>query len=170
MIEKLLQLIAGGILLTFGKKLFWLFVGCIGFVLAFNYAETITGFQEPWAIILIATFAGIVGAMMAIFLQGVAIAVGGFLAGGMVVWSFLNLMGFYGNHYFWIAHIVGGIIGLIMMLFIFDWAIIILSSIIGAVVIIDTFYFSPPVRTLLFMILSMTGVAIQANIAQKTAS
>ncbi len=168
MIEKLFHLIAGIVLLTFGKRFFWLFVGCIGFVMGLNYAGAITGLAELWAIFLIAVFAGFVGVMMAIFLQGIAIGVAGFLAGGMVAWYFLNLLGFHAGDYFWIAHIAGGVIGLIMILLFFDWALIFFSSIIGAVFTVDAFAFSPPVRTLLFLVLSMVGVAFQTRTFKKT--
>lgn len=167
MIEKLVQLLAGIVLLTSGKRLFWLFIGCIGFVFGFNYASAIIGSQESWAVLGFALLAGIVGAMMAIFLQGIAIAVGGFLAGGLITLHILNILGFSSNEYFWIAQVLGGIAGLILMLLVFDWALILLSSIIGAGVIVEAFFFSPPARTLCFLVLTVAGVAFQASFFKK---
>jgi hypothetical protein len=63
-----------------GRRLFWLFVGLMGFITAYRWFESNPAAQSSGRCLL-AILAGIVGIVLAIFLQRVAIAVAGFFAG-----------------------------------------------------------------------------------------
>jgi hypothetical protein len=68
-----LQIVAGIGLLVLGRKLFWLFVSGIGFVAALALASRFLGGMPEWLQILLAVGVGLVGALVAIFLQKAAI-------------------------------------------------------------------------------------------------
>src|SRR6266542_5136965 len=72
----------GIVILLFGRKLFWLCVAAIGFAAGVELAPHLV--QDPSALLslTIALLLGIIGALLALFLQKIAIAVLGFLAGG----------------------------------------------------------------------------------------
>src|SRR6516164_4337637 len=72
------------VLLLFGRRLFWLFVGCIGFIVGFNYATQIfQGHDQPgWVPLVVAVVIGLVAAILSIFLQRLVVAIAGFFAGG----------------------------------------------------------------------------------------
>src|SRR5437879_6770759 len=72
----------GVVILFFGRKLFWLCVAAVGFAVGVEIAPHII--QEPSSILglIVALALGLLGALLALFLQKVAIAVLGFLAGG----------------------------------------------------------------------------------------
>jgi hypothetical protein len=63
----------------------------------------------------------------------------------------------------WFALIVGGIIGSILVLAVFDWALIALSSIAGAMLIVQTGFLELPVNILLFLIMVSIGIVIQTR-------
>lgn len=163
-LQSIIYLVVGIILVTSGRKLFWLFVACIGFIIGFEYGGNLTGIKDQWIILSIAFGTGILGALLAIFLQGVAVSVAGFLIGGYAAINLLELTGYLSHEYFWVSFIIGGVIGLILMLVLFDYALIFLSSIAGAFVIVHTIYLTPPAKTLVFLILAMAGAVFQAKV------
>jgi hypothetical protein len=94
-------ILVGGALLLFGRQLFWLFVGGTGF--AAGMALAADAFQGPqeWVVLTIAILAGLIGALLATFLQRVAVGADRFLAGGYVL---LNVASELGHHdWIWLA-------------------------------------------------------------------
>jgi hypothetical protein len=104
-----------------------------------------------------------VGVVVAIFVQTAAIGIAGFLVGGYVVVWLLQQFGFDLSQWGWIIFIIGGILGVILALYLFDTALIILSSLTGASLIVQVTNFSPLVTILLFIILVVIGLVIQTT-------
>ena len=77
-----LWIVVGGLLLVAGRKLFWLFVGVVGFAIAFVLATRYLRIEPEWLSFIIALAAGVAGALLAVVLKQLAIALAGFLAGG----------------------------------------------------------------------------------------
>ncbi len=67
----IVHLLLGIVLLLLGRRLFWFFVGVAGFLVGMNIAEQFV-VGPPGTNLLIAIVAGILGAVIAIFLQKVA--------------------------------------------------------------------------------------------------
>src|SRR5256712_13203956 len=72
----------GVVILLFGRKLFWLCVAAVGFAGGVEIAPHLVHEPSPLLALVIALALGLIGALLALFLQKVAIAVLGFLAGG----------------------------------------------------------------------------------------
>ena len=157
----LFNVLVGLTLLTFGRKLFWLFVGGIGFVAGFTSAHQIWGLQSELLIFGIALASGCVGALIAIFFQGLAIALAGFAAGGYISMIAMALFGFETDPAPWPAYVIGGIFGAVLLFLIFDWALIFLSSLSGASLIVQSTDFSSFAEMILFFILVIFGVVLQ---------
>ncbi len=162
--QNIVYCLVGIILLTTGRRLFWLFVACAGFVAGFEYASAVAGFQSQWVLFSIAFATGLAGALLAILIQSVAIGVAGFLLGGYSSVAFLNLLELLNPQYFWPAYIVGGVVGLLLMVGIFDYALIFLSSIAGASLIVHSISLSSPAKIIAFLVLALAGAAFQAQI------
>jgi len=128
----LLNFLIGVVLLTLGRKLFWLFVGCVGFAAGFTYVHQLWGTQSDLMILGIALGLGLIGALLAVFFQALAIALAGFVAGGYVTFSIMNLFGLEAPQLIWLFYLTGGIVGTVLLFIIFDWALIALSSLLGA--------------------------------------
>ncbi len=93
----LVNTILGGALLVAGRKLFWLFVGAAGFVTGMQLATSFTQSSEGLAII-IGLVIGFIFAVLAIFLQRIAIAIAGFLAGGYILTTLAGVLGMDAGH------------------------------------------------------------------------
>ena len=133
----LINILVGIILLTLGRKLFWLFVGFIGFAVGFDYASSVLNLQSQLLLIGLAALTGIVGAVLAVFFQKIAVGLAGFAGGGYIALNLINLMGVRLDQLIWLPYLVGGIIGMLLLFFIFDWALIIISSLTGATMIVQ---------------------------------
>ena len=155
------SLILGGALLIAGRKLFWLFVGAAGFIAGLQFATQFWRGSEILAIV-IGLVVGVVFALLAIFLQSVAIGVAGFLAGGYIFTVLATMLGIdVSGITTWIVYIIGGIIGVILVSLLFDWALITLSSLVGASLVIQSFLPQGATGGVLFFILFIAGVLIQ---------
>lgn len=164
----IITLLAGLGALLFGRRLFWLFVGLVGFLVSFNLATEFLSGQPQWIILLIALIVGLVGALLAVFLQYIAVAVAGFLAGGYAIFSLMQLLNVAINEawLYWFILILGGVIGAILVLLVFDWALIILSAGVGAATLVQLAErfteLSSPLNLILFFLLLIVGIAFQA--------
>jgi hypothetical protein len=150
--------IIGIFLLTLGRKLFWLFVGCFGFLAGLQIAEQQFGMEPLWLAWAVALVFGIAGAVLAVFFQNVAIIIGGFIAGSTVA-AYLAL--FFGFSPHPLIHICGGILGTIVLYALFDYALIGLSSFVGATLIVEEVVWSPQAEMILYAVLIVSGIIFQ---------
>ena len=164
-ISAFLTLALGILLLFFGRRAFWIFVAVIGFIAGLTFATMFMHGQPELVILLIAIVAGIIGAFLAIMLEGLAILIAGFLAGGYLATSLAVSLGMTISSGNWVIYIVGGILGLILVAALFDWAIIILSVLLGTEIIMT--FLSASVSAyywLVFLGLIVVGIVVQAGI------
>jgi hypothetical protein len=160
--------LVGVVILLFGRKLFWLCVAAVGFAAGVELAPHLVQQPSPVLQLTLALVLGFAGALLALFLQKIAIGIAGFLAGGKLglalAAAFLNNAA----HLYWVTFLVGGIIGAILLLLLFDWALIFLSSIVGAYLIQGVTTLPPAGSTILFMVLVLVGVLVQAGALRRS--
>lgn len=164
----IISVLLGLALLFLGRQLFWLFVGGLGFVTA---VELVTRLSVPWPnwlVLLVALAAGVIGALLALFLQEAAIGIAGFLAGSYVALGFLDILGVQLPVLNWVVAVIVGVIGLILAIALFDWALIILSSLTGASLLVRTLDLGQPVTVLIFVLATVVGIIVQARVMART--
>jgi hypothetical protein len=157
------RIIAGGLLLILGRKLFWLFVALLGFATGLTVATSLFHIEQEWLQLIIGIAFGIVGALLAYFLQEIAITVAGFLAGAYVATILARNFIQNADVLTWVLFFIGGIVGAILMATLFDWALIILSSLAGALLITEGMHLANPLSWLVTLGLFILGIIIQAN-------
>ncbi|MFH1184258.1 MAG: hypothetical protein V1755_04365 [Chloroflexota bacterium] len=158
-----LNFLIGGGLLVAGRKLFWLLVGAIGFLVGLEVATRIT-FRSELVLVLSVVALGVIFALMAIFLETVAISMAGFLGGGFVLMRLAALLGLDGGPARIVAFVVGGIVGVILIVWLFNLALIAISSLAGASMVVSGLVLRDDERPLLFLGLMVLGVLIQGLI------
>ncbi len=156
------SVLIGVVVLFFGRKLFWLCVAAIGFAAGVELAPRLV--QEPSVLLslTIALFLGIIGALLALFLQKIAIAVLGFLAGGKLAGAIAAAFFVHYAQHSTIIFVIGGIIGAILLLVLFDWALIVVSALIGAHLIQSVITLPQSGLTIVFIGLAVIGILVQA--------
>jgi hypothetical protein len=158
----------GVIILFFGRRLFWLCVAAVGFAAGVELAPQLIHEPSPLLALSLALLLGLIGALLAIFLQKIAIAIAGFLAGGKL--GVAIAAAFFVQHaeYYWLTFLVGGVVGALLLLLLFDWALIVLSSVVGAHLIQTAVVLPATGNAILFVVLVLIGVVVQAGALRRT--
>jgi Domain of unknown function (DUF4203) len=152
----------GVIVLLFGRKLFWLCVAAVGFAAGVEIAPHLVHEPSPLLALIVALVLGLIGALLALFLQKIAVAVLGFLAGGKLAGAIAAAFFVQYAQYSAVIFVIGGIIGAILLLVLFDWALIVVSSLIGAHLIQSAIVLPASGSTIVFIGLVVLGILVQA--------
>lgn len=159
----ILNLVIGAILLVAGRRLFWLLVAGIGFVIGVMLATRFFNGNEL-TMILAGLVLGAIFALLAIFLESVAIGIAGFLGGGYILLSIAGMLGLdRGDIGSWIIFGVGGIIGILLVALLFNWALITISALAGASMVVAAFGMTAVTAGIVYIILVVAGVLIQGT-------
>ena len=156
------SIVLGIILLLLGRKLFWFFVGVIGFLTGVLLATHYLQGQPEWVILIIALVAGVLGALLAGLVERVAVEIVGFLGGGYIALGLLPLLKLGNGQFSWLPFLVGGVIGALLVAILLDWALILISSLEGSLLIIQNTHFSASYASLVFVVLIVIGFVVQA--------
>ncbi len=81
--------------------------------------------------------------------------------------NLLSLMSSTDSGFAWIPFIVGGVIGAVLISLLFDWAVIILSSLSGAMMIVQAVPIDSTIRTVVFFVLLLFGIIVQARLMRR---
>ncbi|MEW5828193.1 MAG: hypothetical protein AB1846_04815 [Chloroflexota bacterium] len=157
------RLLVGVLLLLFGRRLFWFFVAAIGFAAGMTVATQVLQIQQEGVAILIGLVFGLVGALLATFLQSLAIGVAGFVGGAYILGAVAAALNLGQGQALWIVYLVGGILGVILMAQFFDIAVIVLSSLAGASLVVEALGMSRPAGILAIVVLFIFGVVAQMD-------
>ncbi len=158
----IIRLLAGGALLVLGRKLFWLFVAAVGFAAGWAVATDLLSVEPDWLALVIAVVVGVVGALVAQFVQRLAIGLAGFLAGAFLALSLVRLLNLEAAWWGWLALVAGGIVGAVLLGAAFEWALIGLSSLAGALLIVGALDLSSTMHLLVLLGLFVAGVIVQS--------
>ena len=163
MLEAILALVAGLVLVFAGKRFFWLAAALAAFLFTWSVFEFLFG--GGWAAIIIGLVVAAVMAWLAIkFIKIVGLFVG-FAAGAVIVPFLLGLIGIDLN--FLIGALIGGVIGLVFMNFLFDWGLIILTAMMGSSVVSSRLEqglgVGASIAAIIGLVLLVAGVIVQAR-------
>jgi predicted neutral ceramidase superfamily lipid hydrolase len=160
------NIILGLILLVFGLKLFWLFVAVAGFLSGMLFGDLLLPDQAQWIRLLVAVGAGVLGALLAVLAQRVAFALAGFYGGAYLALILAQSLGGEGRSM--LLFVVAGVIGAIIATLIMDRAIIVISSLVGAGVVVEALPLGQGVRILIFMALVAAGILVQERLLPRS--
>ncbi len=162
------NILVGLALLILGKKLFWLFVGAIGFVGASDAAAMHFSGLPNWQILIISFAAGLLGILLALFFQKLAILLVGFYTGGYLAVSLFNMLNMAPPPTLpWAPFIIGGLLGAVLLYLLFDWTLIVLSSLAGATFISQMIQPLGIPSPIVVAALFLAGIIIQGSMMKK---
>jgi hypothetical protein len=160
----LVNMVFGVVLLFFGRRLFWLFVGIAGFLAGMDIANRFYAGTDTIKL-LIALLIGIAGAFLAILFYKAAVAIAGFFIGGYLAMHLMEYLAINpAQSVAWVPYVIGGIIGAILILLLLDWALIVLSSFAGATLIVHAIMLRHFNMSIVFVVLVIIGIMVQAGI------
>jgi hypothetical protein len=114
-------------------------------------------------ILLAAVLLGLVGIVVAVFLQTAAVGLAGFLMRGYALTWLLEQFNLGLSQWGWLIFVIGGIVGVLLAIYLFDAALIILSALAGASLIVQAISLDPWVTVILFVILVVLGILVQTS-------
>jgi Domain of unknown function (DUF4203) len=158
----IISVLIGIALLLFGRRLFWLFVAALGFAIGLQLAPHLSQNPPLWLSLVLSLGLGLLGALAAFLLQKLAIGLAGFLVGGRIALALAAAFFATYAHYSTIIFVIGGVVGALLLLSLFDWALIIFSSIEGARLIADAVHLPNTGTTILVVVLAIFGVLVQS--------
>jgi hypothetical protein len=157
-------IIIGAAALLLGRQLFWLFIAVVGFYAGLTFAQTVLVDQPQWIIWALGLAAGIIGLLLALFIQKLAVGLGGFAAGAYVA---MRLAFISGHEPHPAGVLLAGVAGAVLLYIFFDWALIALSSTAGAGLILEGMPELPVPDIGMFWILTILGVVVQTLLTRK---
>jgi len=160
-------LVAGVFLLFFGRKLFWLFVAVVGFLIGMMYIPELLPGQADNVILVVSLIAGLLGALLAVLLQKFAVGMAGMAAGGYVTYYLLQIISLEIGNYQWLAILAGALLGAVLAGSMVDWALILVSSAAGASVIAQNLPLEMPFNAILLLGLTILGIIAQVRMKIK---
>jgi hypothetical protein len=165
-----INIIGGALLLSLGRKIFWFFVAASGFYAGLELATRYLNVKPEWVAVLIALTVGLLGALLANFFQKLAIGVAGFLVGAFIASRLVSYLGTQVKSWEWLIILIGGIIGIVLLYAIFEWALIIMSSMAGAILVVEGLKLVAIVGVIVGVLLFVLGVVFQAGINRRDRS
>jgi len=154
-------IVLGILMLVWGRRFFWVFVGAMGFVAGFTYGKDIFGLEYVQTLLIAASILCVIGIVIALFMQSIAIGIVGFLAGSYITYSLLPVFGEFSLEVTWLIVLIGGIVGVVLSILIIDWMLILLSSLAGAAIIVHHIFPNSWVKPVICIVLSVAGIVIQ---------
>jgi hypothetical protein len=162
--------VVGVLLLFLGRRLYWLFVGGIGFVVGFSLASGLTGRTPEPIALLVGLGAGLLGVVLALFLQRLAVVVAGLLAGAWLGAELARALGTPSPGTPWLAALIGGVAGAVLSAVLFDAVLVVLSSLVGAALLAKLLGGRLLTQGVVFVVLTLLGIAVQAGAKRRKAS
>lgn len=167
----IINYILGIPLLVWGRKLFWYFVGAVGFIGGYLLADNFLNTNEQWVLLLVSAALGLVGIMLALALKKFALTLAGFFAGILLAYRLVQTFNLNLQGWNWLVYVIGGVLCSLLILSVFEWALILLSSLVGASLISQTSLqlanFELVPSAILFFVLLVIGIVIQSSQKQK---
>ena len=151
-------LVVGGLLLLFGRRLFWLFVGVVGFLLAYRLADAY--FQGAGAGLAVAVIAGLLGAAAAVLVQRLVVGLAGFAAGAVGFVWLADLLGWPLALPTLVGAVVAGALGAALLGWLFELGLVALTALAGAALVVEGLGLEDAVGPV-FVALAVVGALVQ---------
>lgn len=159
-----LNVLVGMALLVLGRRLFWLFVAGLGFVVALQLAtQFMPGGSASTPAMVIAVVIGVIGALAARFIQRLAVRLAGFLSGVVLALTIIQWLNFDLGLWTWAVALAAGLIGMLVAAWAFGGALVLLSSAVGAGLIAANLNTSTGLAIGVFTAALIAGIVIQSG-------
>ena len=163
-----LALILGALLLVAGRRLFWMLIGVAGFLAGMWLADLIFQPQSEAVRWGIGILAGLIGIGLSKLFQRMAVGMAGFFLGGSAAVEVFGLDLSGGEPKALIFFVIAGVLGAILAGWLFEVALIVFSSYLGAMLVIDAL--GLPETAIMLGVLFTAGVLVQASLETRRAA
>jgi hypothetical protein len=167
---QIVQGVIGAALLVFGRKGLALFLTALGAMAGVALAGMYLQHMSNGIMIAAMIIGGLAGFAIAFFIQTVGVFLAGILGGGYVGYALADYMGWLPQGFPWIPVIIFALVGIVLAHFLLKWALIILSAVVGAYLLVGAFQLSSSLATPIMIVLAAAGIWFQASSDKPKAS
>jgi len=156
----------GFLMLIAGRPIYTVFVGSIGFVTGSYLADWITIFPSDTNKILLSLLFAAISVIFTQFYKRWAVRIAGLIGGAILI---LNLPHAFGSEANWISPYLVAAVAMVsfaLLIIIFDFALIALSSLLAATLILSNMRLGNLDQGVMFLILTAFGIIVQFLILQ----
>jgi hypothetical protein len=147
--------------LFFGRKLFWLFVGILGFLAGSRLGAIWLAGYPAWTVLGTSFLLGLGGALLAVFFERLAFALAGFYCGVFLAAGLSIETGLFSQSI--LLLLAGGLVGAVLAALIMDWALSALSALAGAGAVVMALPLAPVIKAILWLGLALAGYFFQIS-------
>jgi hypothetical protein len=153
--------IVGLVLLVAGRRVFWLAVGGLGFLAGYQAMERWGTGLPPTAALVIAVAVGVIGLVLAVLVQRVAVALAGFFLGVVLTTLLLPHLGVALGDWNGLVIAAGGLLMAVVALAVFGLALVVLTAGAGAAMLVQAAAPPEPWPLVLLVALWVIGIVLQ---------
>jgi len=164
----IIQGLIGFMVLIAGSQLYWFFAAVVAFLIGDFAAISLFSFDPGTDVILVGVGAAAIGILLTITARKPAMILTGFLAGVLAANTLPELFNWAPLFNPWFLLIAGGIVGGLSVVFAYSYAVVLLSSIIGAQMIALSVHLASVDPLVMFIAVLILGIGVQLLLAQYT--
>jgi hypothetical protein len=157
----------GLLLLLVGRKLFWFYIGVLGFLVGLQLGQTFFAGSEKWTYLAGSVVFGIIGALLASLFQWAAVLLAGCLGGGYFFMEAFGIQTLASDKDLLIVA-AGGLLGMLVLALTYDWALIIMSSLTGSLILAHALTSDHQQQVIVVVAGTLLGMIVQAKMLKKT--
>ena len=137
MIAPIVLILVGLALAFAGHRLIWLLVGAAGFIVGYKLVDLFLPFADDLVLLVIGVIVGLIAGWLATRFVSILIKIAAFIIVGNVAIALVELFGVTSTLWIVIAFVIGGLIGLGLVRFALDLALILISAVGGAAMVVQ---------------------------------
>ena len=154
----------GVALLAAGRKLFWLALASLGFCAGLFAVDRWLGDLPRTTGLVVALAIGVLALVLALVVQKVAVAFGGFLLGAVLTSRLLPFTPLELGPWLPLVLVAGGVVVALVALAAFGLALTVVTAGAGAALLVETIALPARLESLLFAALWVLGVLVQRRV------
>jgi hypothetical protein len=160
-VARIVLVLVGVALLAAGRRLFWLAVAALGFAAGLFAVDRWLGDLPRPTALVVALACGLLGLVLALLVQKVAVAFGGFVLGAVLAARLLPQAAFDLGPWLPLVVVAGGVVAALLALAAFGLALTIVTAGAGAALLVESVAVPAPLEPLLLAGLWLVGVLFQ---------
>lgn len=161
-----LLIIIGFLTLVGGNQLPWIFVSGTAFVLTSYILEYFQLVQGETNIILISLTVGVIGVFLYYYLKRIPVIIAAFLAGGYISYAMPAMLGWNISWFGPLTFVIVGAIASAITFFWYTFGLILITTLSGALLVLQNFNFGSIPPQAMFIVLVMVGLVTQFVLMQ----
>ena len=166
----ILQFISGAALLAAGKKIYWFLFAVLTFLVSTALIPVLLPYLTQKTLYITAAVISGLLVILVFVVKKVAIGFGGFIGGGFLLLQIYKLLPMTASADLpeTIIFVIGGVVGVLLAMLLFDLTILLLSIFTGAFLIMDLFTTNPVMHFILLILLCLLGTYLQVKWNKKS--